>query len=160
MYGSANGVAALCKRWTNSGVFDNTSNPTLATVNEWLEQVSSMIDIALSTSGFTAPVTSASITPALNSFVNAMVTDLAGAANSSGRFYSDRMIDNGVSPLKVISKDIFGWIDVMSSGILALGAGQVISNAGRIAFRDGDDDGNQIDPLFGRDTFGKWSVNR
>lgn len=159
-YGSDAGVAALCRRFTNSGSFDTTTNPTQATVSGWLAQISAMINVALATGGFTTPITDPDVTPALDGFVNALAADLAGAANSAGRFYSERMLENGVSPIKVISSDVRAWVEANAAGLSALGANRARSEAAQIGYRGTDESGTVIDPLFGRDTFGRWSANQ
>ncbi len=120
-YGTEAGVAALAKRFTNAGAFDVTTNPTLTTVTGWLAQLTSMINIALASGGFVTPVTDAAITPALDSFINAMSADLVHAANSTGRFYSERALENGVSPIRAINADVRAWVEQNSAGLTALG---------------------------------------
>jgi hypothetical protein len=154
-YGTEAGVAALARRHTTSGVFDATTNPTYVTVTGWLAQVSAMVNIALSTNGFTTPITDADITPALDGFVNSLVADLAAGANSAGRFYSERMLETGVSPMKVIKNDIAAWVADNVQGFIALGVARVNSpEMGSILFRDTDESGSEISPIFQRKGFG------
>ena len=159
-YGSVEGVAALTYRYTSGGAFDVTTNPTSATVTGWLAQISSMLNVTLATAGFSVPVTDPDATPALDGFVNALAADLTHAANATGRFYSERMIENGVSPIRVISNDIQAWVQANAAGLVAMGANRVTSKAGQIAYRSGDEAGNVVEPLFQRDTFGRWSANQ
>jgi hypothetical protein len=122
-YGTTGGVAALTKRYTNgSAVFDGTTNPTSTTVTTWLAEISSMVNMALATSGFAVPITDADVTPALDGFVNAMTADLVHAANSTGRFFSERALENGVSPIKAINNDVIAWVENMAAGLVVLGA--------------------------------------
>lgn len=120
-YGTEAGVAALAKRYTNSGAFDVTTSPTLSTVTSWLAQLTSMMNVALATGGFVTPVTDAAITPALDGFINAMAADLVHAANSTGRFFSERALENGVSPIRAVNADIRAWVEQNSDGLTALG---------------------------------------
>ena len=120
-YGTEAGVAALAKRYTNSGAFDVTTNPTLSNVTSWLAQLTSMMNVALATGGFVTPVTDAAITPALDGFINAMAADLVHAANSTGRFFSERALENGVSPIRAVNADIRAWVEQNSDGLTALG---------------------------------------
>lgn len=159
-YGSVEGVAALARRFTNAGAFDITTNPTSATVTGWLAQVSSMLNVTLATAGFNVPITDPDALPALDGFVNSIVSDLAQAANSAGRFYSERMLENGVSPIRVISNDVQAWVQANAAGLVAMGANRVTSKAGQIAYRNGDEAGNVVEPLFQRDTFGRWSARQ
>jgi hypothetical protein len=121
-YGTEAGVAALTTRYTNSGVFDTTTRPTLTRVTTWLAQVSSMINTVLASSGFATPITDADITPALDSFTETMVADLVNAANASGRFYTDRALESGVNPIKAINNDIKDWVETMAGGLSQMGA--------------------------------------
>jgi hypothetical protein len=155
-YGTAAGVAALTRRYTNAGSFDGTTNPTVTTVGTWLAQVSSMFNISLAAAGFTTPITDADVTPTLDSFTETMVADLVNAANASGRFYTDRALEYGVNPIKAINNDIKSWVESNLAGLAALGGGMATSSAGQIAYRDGDDSGKEISPLFSRDQFGAW----
>ena len=120
-YGTEAGVAALAQRSTNSGAFDVTTNPTLSNVTSWLAQLTSMMNVALATGGFVTPVTDAAITPALDGFINAMAADLVHAANSTGRFFSERALENGVSPIRAVNADIRAWVEQNSDGLTALG---------------------------------------
>jgi len=157
-YGTEAGVAALTKRYGDSTthLFTTATNPTLATVTSWLAQISSMVNVALASAGFTTPITDADLTPALDGFVNALTADLAHAANSTGRFFSDRALEYGISPIKAISNDVRGWVEMMTPGLSALGAVRETSDADRIAFRDGDENGNAVNPMFTRGAFGGW----
>jgi hypothetical protein len=159
-YGSAEGVASLCRRYTNAGAFDITTNPSLSAVTGWLAQVSSMLNVALATAGFVTPITDADVTPALDGVVNSLVADLASTANSAGRFYSDRALENGVSPIKAINADVRAWVDANAAGLVAMGANRTTSDAGQIAYRETDETGETPDHLFTRDNFGTWSIGR
>lgn len=121
-YGSVAGVAVLAHRYTSGGTFDVTTNPPASAVTAWLGEVSSMVNLALASRGFATPITDADVTPAIDGFVNAMAADLVHAANSTGRFYSERALENGVSPIKVINNDVIAWVDSMAHGLELLGA--------------------------------------
>jgi hypothetical protein len=158
-YGATAGVAALSRRFTNSGTYDGTTNPTSTTVTTWLAQVSSMLDVALASSGFSVPFTDADITPALDGIVNALVSDLANAANSAGRFFTDNALQYGVAPMSMIRKDILQWVSDNSAGLASMGANRIVSTAGQIGYRDADDNGDPVEPLFPREGFSGWGHN-
>jgi hypothetical protein len=155
-YGTEAGVAALSGFYTTNGAFTASTNPTLATVTGWLAQVSSMVNVALATSGFATPITDADVTPAIDGFVNSMVADLVRAANSTGRFFTERAQEYGVNPMKVINNDVRAWVDANAAGLVAIGASRTTSDAGQIGYRETDDAGRTINPLFTRDAFGGW----
>lgn len=158
-YGTAPGVAALAKRYTNNGSWTTDTNPSQATVTGWLAQISAMVNIALATKGFTTPITDTDVTPALDGLVNALAADLAASANSSGRFYTDKALENGVSPLAIIRKDILAWVDANADGLKALGASRTASPAMNILTRTADEGGHETAPIFQRDAFGNHFDN-
>lgn len=152
-YGTEAGVAALSGFYTTNGAFTVSTNPTLVTVTGWLAEVSSMVNIALATSGFSVPVTDADALPAINGFVNSMVADLVRAANAAGRFFTERAVEYGVNPMKVINGDVRAWVDANTAGLVAMGAARPTSDASQAAYRDTDERGNATFPLFQRDAF-------
>jgi len=137
-YGTQQAVAAKAQTWTRAGSWYDyvpatigatgppivpatdavqATNPTLAQVNLWLAEVSSLLDIALQSYGFDTPVTNATALPALNMIVESLTADLCNAANSSGRFYTERVIDAGLSPMTIIGRQIQGWIEQNATGL-------------------------------------------
>ena len=131
-YGTEAGVAALCKPYTTGSAFTTGTNPTLATVTGWLAQISSMMNVALASAGFATPITDADVTPALDGFVNALAADLVFAANARGRFYSERALEFGVSPIKAINQDVIAWVETNASGLAVMGASRSYPNRGVI----------------------------
>ena len=86
-YGTAAGVAALAPRYANAaGRFDENTTPKLAHVTDWLTQVSSMLDVALSGYGVTIPVTQVTAVPMLAAFANAQVAAMVRGVNGQGKF--------------------------------------------------------------------------
>jgi hypothetical protein len=147
-------VAALSKRFTTSGTYDSSSNPTITQVETWIDQVSGMANILLAEKGFAVPVVQADCVLALQSVVVGAVNDLCQAANSAGRFFTDRALESGIDPMKVISNQMADWIGDHAEGFEAIGAARSVATVGGIGYRDGDDDGNSVSPLFGRNAFG------
>ena len=130
-YGSAVGVAALTPLWTNAGVFDATTNPTLAQVNTWIGQISNTLDVVLADEGFTVPVTVASAVSMLDLLVDGWVKDLVEHSRKSGRFYSKKTLDEGMSPMLVIDKEIHEWVARKAFGLRNLGVPMNTTGAGR-----------------------------
>ena len=132
-YGSAAGVAAFARAWTDNGFFtdpdlyDNGTNPTLTQVEAWLESVSVMVDLALGSEGFTVPVTQERAILALNEIVNALVSDLCHAANSSGRFFTERLLETGKSQMAIINADILNWVVSHTDGLIAMGVPHTVN---------------------------------
>src|SRR5919109_1431589 len=126
-YGSASGVAAYARAWTDNGEFTDPdlssdgTNPTLAQVETWLEAVSVMMDLALGSEGFTIPVVQESAILAIDEIVNTLVADLVHAANSSGRFFTERVLETGKSQMAILRADINAWVVANTDGLIAMG---------------------------------------
>ena len=126
LYGSVSDVAALAGTYTTGGVFSTTTTPTLVQVTAWLTDVSDLMDLALAQHRFVIPIDTeienyAKITNILSNVVVPLVADLCHAANSSGRFFTQKAIEFGLSPMKVITKDINTWVESNADGLVALG---------------------------------------
>lgn len=125
-YGSESDVAALSATWTINGAFTTATNPKLAQVTAWLTDVSDLMDLALAQHRFTIPISTglanyAKITNILSNVVVPLVADLCHASNGSGRFFTQKAIEFGLSPMKVITKDINAWVEANADGLVALG---------------------------------------
>lgn len=149
-YGDARSVAALTRGYTTAGAYDSASNPTLASVEKWLIDVSATVDVAMAMAGFTIPITDVRTRLALDSLVNEAVADLCHAANSNGRFFTEKAQERGVSPMRAIRREITEWVTENASGFAALGASVKTPAAQHIACRDVDEAGLAVSPLFER----------
>ncbi|NIV40478.1 MAG: hypothetical protein GWN58_67085 [Anaerolineae bacterium] len=67
-YGSASGVAALCKHLTTQGdgAFNNDTTPTRRQVLAFLDDGSALMDAEMSQNGFSTPVTASLVTAVLD----------------------------------------------------------------------------------------------
>lgn len=153
-YGTAAAVAVLTKRFTVNGSFTTTSTPTLTEVESFIDTVSAWINTALARNGFAIPITQADVKAVLAGMAVEAAGDLVNAANSSGRFYTEKALERGLDPLRILRREISDAIDEQATGFEALGASRNISRLGTICFRDGDDAGNDVEPLFTRGAFG------
>jgi len=153
-YGSVADVAALVRRFTNNGSFDTTTVPTLTQVERFIDIVSGSLNIALSGEGFTIPVSQADAKAALDGVVTEAVSDLVQAANSTGRFFTDKAIERGVSPMRAIRREMSEWVEEQIAGFAALGVSRSGGTSSGILSRDSDEDGNEVSPLFTRRGFG------
>lgn len=153
-YGDADQVAAFTRRYTNAGSYDTTTNPTLATVEGWIDSVSATLNVILSGSGFTIPITQEDAARDCAGIVTGAVADLCHAANSAGRFFTERALERGVSPLRVLRQEMADWVDAQADGLEMLGATRTQTSAGGIAFRDTDEAGDETFPIFQRSGFG------
>lgn len=147
-------VASLTRRYTDNGAYSAATNPTTAQVEMWIDQVSGTINVLLAEKGFATPLTQADAVLTLQAIVTEAVADLAHAANSAGRFFTDRALASGKAPMAVIRMEMADWIQEHAEGLEAIGAGRNVATSGGIGYRDGDDNGNEVSPLFGRNTYG------
>jgi len=115
-YGTAAGVGALSALWSDSGTFTASTRPTLTVVNGWLDDVSALVDTALSDQGFTVPITVAGVIKELDLLVEGIVKDLCDYSHGAGRFFSERAIDAGLSPFMTIDKEVHAWVNRKSVG--------------------------------------------
>jgi hypothetical protein len=154
-YGSAADVAALTSLYTINGSYTTATIPTLANVEGWIDQVSATMNSALAAQGFVVPVTQADAVLAIKSFVVEAVTDLAHAANSAGRYYTDAALQRGDSPMAGVRRGIMAWVEMFAAGLGELGAARTgDTSMGDIGFRDTDNSGNATAPIFQRSAFG------
>lgn len=152
-YGTAAGVAAFTNRWTASGSYTTSTRPTLAQVEAWIDQVSATLNVALAGAGFSIPVTNADAKLSLIAVVEAAVADLCHAANSSGRFFTDRALERGVSPIRTIRQEMSMWVEEQADGLEMLGATRTRNAMASILYRDSDESGDSTFPIFQRKGF-------
>ena len=153
-YGSVSGVAAFCTVYTASGSFTTATIPTLANVESMIDQTSALLNTSLAAQGFSVPIAQADAKLACDSIVNQLVSDLAHAANSAGRFFSERSLTGGLSIWAQVRKEIDEWVSMSTTGLSALGASRRVSSALSVGYRATDDNGNTVSPLFDRDQYG------
>lgn len=132
-YGSAAGVGALAKTWTNNGVFQDETlyepgtPTTLAEVEEWLEQVSAFMDIALANEGFSVPISHVNVLKAIDLRVNTLVADLVHLQHNKGRLFSDRIQESGTPVMTIIERELLAWVTARANGFENLGLVRVIN---------------------------------
>lgn len=158
-YGTAAGVAAYVGVFTAAGSFTTATKPTLANVEAWIDQVSALLNTALAKRGFTVPLTQADAVLGARSIVEQLVSDLAQAANSSGRFFSERNLERGVSNWNIVRNDISAWVEEYASGLEELGETRGAPEATDIGFRGSDAGGHATSPIFQRKQFGNDFTN-
>lgn len=154
-YGAASDVSALTELYCISGAYTTATIPTLAQVEGWIDQVSAVMNAALAAQGFAIPITNTDSVLAIKSFIIQAVVDLAHAANSAGRYFTDAALTRGDSPMVSIRREIMSWVEMFADGLGALGATRTgTTGAGEIGFRGTDNAGNDTSPIFQRGAFG------
>lgn len=112
----------MASTWTDDGSWTDSSNPSILEVEDWLEQVSAQFDIALGSHFFVFPissVTSPTAYKAVSKYVIDLVADLCSWKNSSGRFFTEKLVERGITPMAAILKDINSWIEMNANGLVA-----------------------------------------
>ena len=136
-YGSALGVAAHVPRFANeSHRFDNTTTPTLAQVDEWREQISAALDVAMAAAALPAPATNTAVVDMLAGFVNGNAAWLAESVNGQGRFQERpattteilAAIQSAAASFVTANARGMGAISGVASGGVAAGAGAWLSH--------------------------------
>jgi hypothetical protein len=153
-YGTVAQVAALTRRYTDGGSYDGTTNPNLVTIEGWLDSWSAQMNVYLAGAGFAIPVAQADAKAAIAEVVVEAVTDLCHSANSAGRFFSQRALENGISASKVLRKEMADWVEAQADGLELLGATRTRASTAGILYRDSDNSGDATFPIFQRDGFG------
>ena len=153
-YGTAAGVGSLAVKWTNSAAsFDTTTRPLLGTVENQINQVSAMINSMLAQHGFDIPVDQADVLLTLVGFVEDEVAAIVEGVNGYGRFGPNPKSGNRSNYQKVISDDVKNFISGNAVGFERLGADRSYSQMASVGYREVDDNGNEIEPIFKREQF-------
>lgn len=160
-YGSVAEVAAMTARYLIGGTYTTATRPTLAQVEKFIDNASSTLNVMLAKAGFSVPIVQADAKAACGEIVVECVVDMCHAANSTGRFFTDRALERGMNPMKAIREDIADWVESQAPGLEALGATRDTSQLGGIAYRGTDENGDEIFPIFQRggfsNKFDNWS---
>lgn len=160
-YGDTSEIAALCERFANaSKIFDTTTRPTLAMVESFTDQVSGVVNAMLAEEGFvTLPITQADAKLALDFFVNQEVAAIVEGMNGLGRFGPTTKSGGSKGRFAIIVEDVEAFIKVYAVGLERLGVARSYSVASGIGYKDTDEAGNEIFPVFTRSDFGNVFVN-
>lgn len=157
-YGTLAQVAALTPKFASrAGTFDDATRPTGAQVAAYIDQVSSIINALLAQNGFSIPVTDADATPAIILFVTSEVAAIVEGINGSGRFGPTVAGRRGgrKSRLQLIMEDAKEFIEIAAIGMERMGATRAQNVASGLGFRQYDESGDEVKPLFQREQFGE-----
>lgn len=126
-YGTVQGVAALSGLWTDNGYFlDDTvylegTKPSFSQVEDWLGEISSVLDLCLEDEGFVTPVTVATVITILCSKCQAIAKDMCDYSHGAGRFFSKQAIDGAASPMMTIENELREWVKTRAVGFENMG---------------------------------------
>jgi hypothetical protein len=151
-YGSVAGVAALVPRIAAGDDFVSARQPTREQVEEFINEVSGVLNVQLAQAGFKIPITQPDAKAALDMFVNQEVAAICEGINGAGRFGPTRWQSG--SRYALVLKDVQAFIADYATGFKRLGAARTDDLASGVSFRNMDERGNQTFPLFQRSGFG------
>lgn len=155
-YGTAAGVAVRCGQYVDgdTGLFTVDTHPRQAQVETFINQISGLMNAALAVAGFTVPVTStyADAWQAITGMVEEYTADLVLATGMQGRFYSESFQKTGMNRMAFISKELTEWVLAFAPG---LGVPQGATNLYEFGYRETDNAGDPVVPLFQRKAFGE-----
>ena len=123
-YSTASEVAKNVPRYATTGVFDANTNPTLSTVENWIDEASAIVDGVLSGLGFTIPITTAKPKRIMDAIVKDVVTLRVEGVRGSGRYApnSKAIAQRGV--LSLMTQDIKSALEAIAPGLENMGIGR------------------------------------
>jgi hypothetical protein len=128
-YGTQEEVATMASIWTEDGEWSGDTNPKVDEVENWLDQVSAQFNVALGSHFFVPESVTLANTPnvfiSISQQVVNLVSDLCNWKNSSGRYFTEKLIERGITPQMAILKDINAWIELNADGLVADGVQQI-----------------------------------
>ena len=148
-YSSLAKVAGRVPRWANGGTFDATTNPTATVAESWIDEVSAMLNVALSENGFTIPIVQADALSMMNMFVSEEVASMVLGVHGSGRF-ADRGNKNRAAPARfnMMQNDIEKFLKRNEYGLRKLG----VAGESSLAFIKMTEDADTTEPLIDRES--------
>lgn len=161
-YGDTGEVAKMEPRYANSSfLFDGTTRPTLATVESFTDQVSSIINIMLAGNGFSIPVSQTDALGALDLFVNMEVSSIVEGINGSGKFGPSGKKGGNKGRWAVLYEDVAGFLKGFSNGLESLGVTRSgAATLSGLGFMETDNQGDAVFPVRTRqefnNTFKEW----
>lgn len=158
-YGSPVGVGSLTPRYAgNSGDFSGM-RPNDTQVCKWLDNISSLLNLILADHGFAIPITQPDGKLACDSFVEEEVASIVEGINGSGRFgpvgaqvgVLNRLPSAG--RFGIVTSDVQNFVEMNALGFERIGCVRSQAPTDQIAYRDTDDQGDAIVPLFQRKAY-------
>jgi len=158
-YGTAAGVAALTPRWAAGDDFVSATRPTLAQVEAWIDQVSSVVNSFLAESGFSIPVTDTDVINSVIPFIEQEVASIVEGVNGAGRFGPTAKPSGKRGRWALIMDDAETFVKANAAGFERLGATRAQDFTDSVAVRSTDEVGDTINPIFQRKQYGNAFQN-
>lgn len=158
-YGTVAEVAALTPRWTSSGSFGATTQPTESHVEKFIDRVSATLNVFLAEAGFSIPVTQADCALMLDDFVVIHVAALCDAVNGAGTYVPGENNNlRGRTSFEIIRKSAGDFVAGHADGLEKLGADRTYSMTDGLECRTTDAAGDTITPFFSRKQMGNQPI--
>jgi hypothetical protein len=155
-YGTTSDVAALVPRYANVASppdFDTSTRPTLAQLENQVNQVSALLNALLAEAGFAIPVTQADARLALAYFVEEETAAIAEGINGSGRFGPTSKAMGAKGRFALLMQDAQAFIGSNKAGFERLGAARAFAATAGLGFRGTDNRGNDVHPMVSREQY-------
>ena len=121
-YGTVIGVAYKVPRWSSAGgTFDDATNPPLAAVESWIDELTDSLNTMLQDERFSIPVTQARAKRVLDRYVNTEVAKMADGVNGSGKFGPTARSRGGGGRYETSDAKMKAFISANAAGFEALG---------------------------------------
>ena len=147
-YSSLVSVATRTPRWaTPGGTFDGTTKPTATQVELFIDEVSALLNVALTEDGFTIPVTQADAKLLMNMFVSEEVASMVLGLHGSGRFADRGRKSDKSSRFVMIQNDVERFLKRNQYGLRKLG----VAAESILATVKMTEDADTTEPLIDRD---------
>src|SRR3972149_2434748 len=148
-YGSIAGVQALVPNYN----LTSGTRPTIAQAESWIDSISGILNSILAEAGFTVPVTDDDVKDALDFFINQEVASICEGVNGSGRFGPTSKAVGKQGRFSLMLEDVKAFVEGNKAGFERLGAERSYDVTSSIAYRDTDESGEAVVPLFERKAF-------
>ena len=153
-YGDLEGVGALVPNYSGlESNFEDTTRPTDDFVIKFIDQVSALVNSILARVGFTIPATQDDVRRQCAFFVEQEVASIVEGLNGFGRFGPTTKREGPRGRFALMVEDVEAFIEANAIGFERLGETRSSGQASGIGFRQFDDSGNEIEPLFQREAF-------
>lgn len=121
-YGTAAGVGVYARNYADTNQeFTDATTPTLTEVEEFIDEVSAILNVQLAAHRFSIPITQADAKRMLDNFVNQEAAALVLGMHNHGRFGpSNKQMVNG--RFSLLLSDIQSFLAANQNGLEAIGA--------------------------------------
>ena len=154
-YGSLEGVGALVPKWSGTnGDFADTTRPTDDFVVRWIDQISGLVNTILAEAGFAIPIDEEQVRFQCAFFVEQEVAAIVEGVNGFGRFGPQAKSGGKKGRFALLVEDVEAFVMANKTGFQRLGAARSQDEAESIGYRDTDESGDAVSPIFQREAFG------